>query len=165
MDKKREIIALYKGIFIGIILAATALAILIGDKTTNNTKKLVQVVENNHIKAPDNLWKGVIGEAVSEGYEGIYAVICVYKNRINKGMPLGCVALKRKDLDTFVDKQDKKWKYIAKELVEYVFNGKGSDITNGATHYENIEKFGEPPWAPDMVITCKIKNHTFYKEK
>ena len=26
---------------------------------------------------PKDLWKGIIGEAVSEGYDGMYAVTCV----------------------------------------------------------------------------------------
>ena len=64
------------------------------------------------ISHPKYLYKGIIGEAVGEGYAGMYAVACVYRNRLRKGMPLGCVAFKRGDLDRFVEKQGKsikKW--------------------------------------------------------
>ena len=113
---------------------------------------------------PENLYKGLIGEAVSEGYEGMYAVACVYRNRLEKGMSLGCVALKRRDLDEFVRKQGKKYEIMAKEIVYKVFT-ETDDITKGATHYENIERFGIPGWAKNMVRTVKIGRHTFYKEK
>ena len=51
---------------------------------------------------PENLWKGLIGEAASEftdfgelsGYKSMYATACVYRNRIRLKMSLGCVALK-----------------------------------------------------------------------
>ena len=114
---------------------------------------------------PKDLWQGLIGEAVSEGYEGMYAVACVYKNRINKGMSLGCVALKRKDLNQFIKKQGVKYERMAKSIIEKVFYQNAEDITKGAIHYENIERFGIPYWAKDMIITCKIRNHTFYKRR
>ncbi len=113
---------------------------------------------------PDNLWKGLIGEAVGEGYKGMYAVACVYKNRLEKNMLLGCVALKRRDLDVFIQTQGKKYEIMAKEIVYKVFT-QTNDVTKGATHYENIERFGIPRWAKSMVRTTKIGNHTFYKAK
>ena len=116
------------------------------------------------IKAPPDLWKGVIGEAIGEGYNGMYAVTCVYRNRINAGLPLGCVALKRKDLDNFVAREGKKSEIQAKEIVEKVFEENGKDISNGATHYEFIERYGIPYWAKGMKKTAKIGNHTFYKK-
>jgi hypothetical protein len=114
---------------------------------------------------PKDLWKGLIAEAVGEGYRGMYAVACVYRNRIREGLPLGCVGLKRKDLESFVAKQGKKYEIMAKQIIEEVFEKNGKDITNGATHYENIERFGIPYWAKEMEVTCKIGNHTFYREK
>lgn len=112
---------------------------------------------------PDGLWKGVIAEAVSEGYDGMYAVTCVYKNRVDAGLPLGCCGLKRKDLDAFVTRQGKKYELMAKRIVATVF-GTGEDVTDGATHYENVERFGVPYWAKGMRVTAKIGYHTFYKE-
>jgi len=112
---------------------------------------------------PKDLWKGLIAEAVGEGYDGMYAVCCVYRNRLEKGMSLGCVGLKRKDLDEFVKRQGKKYEYMAKEIIEEVFFNRNIDVTKGATHYENIEVFGVPYWVKNMEITTKIGDHTFYK--
>lgn len=116
-------------------------------------------------KCPPNLWKGIIGEAVGEGYRGMYAVTCAYRNRLDKNLPLGCVALKRKDIDQFVEKQGEKYQKMAKEIVRKIFEENGPDITKGATHYENVESFGLPKWAEKMEVTVKIKHHTFFKEK
>ena len=126
---------------------------------------IVNMARCEEIIPPDNLWMGIIGEACSEGYNGLYAVACVYRNRLSKGMSLGCVALKRKDLNEFVRKQGRKIEYLAKRIIKEVFEGNAPDITGGASHYENVERFGIPRWAKDMVRTLKIKSHTFYKEK
>ena len=117
------------------------------------------------ISPPDNLWKGILGEAASERREGMYAVVCVYRNRLRNGLPLGCVALKRRDLDKFVKKQGEKYKEMAKKIIREVFEEDAPDITNRATHYENVEKFGLPSWAKKMKITAKIGRHTFFAEK
>ena len=123
------------------------------------------LVYGKKISYPDNLWKGILGEAASERREGMYAVVCVYRNRLRNGLPLGCVALKRRDLDKFVKKQGEKYEEMAKEIIREVFEKNGPDITNGATHYENVEKFGLPSWAKEMTITAKIGRHTFFAEK
>lgn len=128
----------------------------------------VKAIDNRYKQAPSNLWKGIIGEAVGEGYDGMYAVACVYRNRLAKGLPLGCVALKRKDLDTFVKKQGVKYELLAKRIVDGVFdlsdnNSKPNDPTRGATHYENLVDFPMPRWAGNMRITAVIGKHTFFK--
>lgn len=117
------------------------------------------------ITYPNNLYKGLIGEAVGERKEGMYAVACVYRNRIKKGMPLGCVALKRKDLDLFVKKQGGKYEIMAKNILLDVFERNSPDVTKGATHYENVEAFGLPPWAKNMRVVTRIGSHTFFAEK
>lgn len=114
---------------------------------------------------PKDLWKGVIGEAVSEGYDGMYAVACVYRNRLKQNISLGCVAMKRTDLDKFISMQGEKYEVAAKKIIKKVFIENGPDITYGATHYENVEKFGLPYWAVKMEVTAKIGSHTFFKEK
>ena len=68
------------------------------------------------IDYPKNLWMGIIGEAVGEGYEGMYAVACVYRNRLKLGMPLGCVAIRRTNLDQFIKEQGKKQEIMAKNM-------------------------------------------------
>lgn len=112
---------------------------------------------------PDNLWKIVIAEAVGEGYQGMVAVSWVFRNRLDKGMSLGSSAVARKDLDEFVNKQSYKYRTWAKTIVQDVFSGKVKDPTGGATHFENVRRFGTPYWAKDMRITYRYRNHTFYK--
>ena len=114
---------------------------------------------------PDNLWKGLIGEAVGEGYVGMTAVAFVYKNRLKQTLPLGCIALNRKDLDEFIELQGIQYVRLAKQIIHEVFYTNKKDITNGATHYENVEAFGIPYWATNMKVTCKIGRHTFYKKE
>lgn len=116
-----------------------------------------------NVQPPKDLWKGVLAESVSEGYEGMYAVTCVVKNRIEKGMSIGLSGMKRKDLDGWISKNTtESHRKMARSLVEAVFNGK-EDITYGSTHYENLERFGVPYWATSMKKTVKIGSHTFYK--
>ena len=113
----------------------------------------------------DNLWKPVLVEATGEGRTGMYAVACVYRNRISKGMNLGSSGMKRKDLDRFIYLQGRQQEIIAKDVVYEVFVEHKEDVTGGATYFENIEEFGIPYWYYDMNETCKIGNHTFFKEK
>lgn len=117
------------------------------------------------VRYPSNLWKGILGEAANQGEKGLYAVACVYRNRLEKGMPLGCVALKRKDLDAFVKKQGVAYELIAKRIIHEVFINQSLDVTNATTHYENVKAFGWPRWAKDMIITCKIGDHVFFRER
>jgi hypothetical protein len=111
------------------------------------------------------LWKGIVAEAVDDGRAGMYAVACVVRNRVNKGLPLGLVAMKRRDLKKFCCNQSEYKIVIAKEVVHQVFEHKGEDITGGATHFENIQKYGKPQWAYGMKKTVKIGCHTFYRKK
>lgn len=122
-------------------------------------------VHSAEITPPADLYKGIIGEAVGEGYEGMYAVACVYRNRLAKGLPLGCVAMKRPDLNRFVNKQGRKYEILAKRIIHEVFINQMLDVSKGATHYENVSSFGRPFWAKDMKITARIGKHTFYREK
>ena len=39
------------------------------------------------------------------------------------------------------------------------------DITNGATHFENVEAFGVPTWAKGAPVVAKIGRHTFWRIK
>jgi len=126
---------------------------------------LIIINSANATNIPKNLWKGIIGEAVSEGYKGMYAVACVYKNRLDKGMPLGCYAMNKKNLNSFVRQQGKRYEEIAKRIIWEIFIERKEDITEGATHYENVEKFGIPYWAKGMTKIKKIGCHTFYKKR
>jgi hypothetical protein len=123
------------------------------------------VVAHSEINPPTNLWQGLIAEAVSEGPDGMYAVACVVRNRLNAGMNTGLVALKRRNLDEFVRREGRQAEHTAKDIVRKVFEEGATDITRGATHYEAVETFGMPKWARSMVRTVKIGKHSFYKAR
>lgn len=120
---------------------------------------------NRYPGIPANMWKGIMAEAVSEGRDGMYAVACCYRNRIAAGIQLGCVGLKRKDLDAFCEREGYKQSAIARDIIFRVFQKREPDVTGGATHYENIERYGVPYWAAGMQKTVKIGEHTFYKAR
>lgn len=122
---------------------------------------------------PANLWKGIIAEDTSAGYQGMYAVASCVRNRINAGLGHGLCALNRKNLNRFVEKEVDygKKKYgvdyeaMAKDIIRKVFTQNTPDTTKGATHYEAVEKYGTPRWAKNMVKTVKIGPHTFFVSK
>ncbi len=110
---------------------------------------------------PENFWRGLVAEAVGDGYSGMYSVACCVRNRLDKGMPTGLCGLDRKDLIQFVSNQGKKYEVMAKRIIKEVFEEKGEDTTGGAIYFENIEKYGRPKWCINKTV--KIKDHTFYK--
>ncbi|MFA5311618.1 MAG: cell wall hydrolase [Candidatus Omnitrophota bacterium] len=112
---------------------------------------------------PANLWQGLIAEDVAGGYQGMYAVACCVRNRLNAGLNTGLCGLKRKDLNAFVNRQPKKYQAIAKQIIKQVFEQNSPDVTGGGTHYEAVEKYGLPRWARGMIRTAKIGEHTFFK--
>ena len=109
------------------------------------------------------VWKILMAEAVSEGYEGMYAVACVIRNR--GGDLSGFLGAKRKDLDDFCKRQGQYYINLAQEIERCVFEENSPSNIGNATHFEAIEIYGEPWWAKDMIVTCKIGEHTFYEEK
>ena len=114
----------------------------------------------------------IAGEAGGEGYKGMYAVACVINNRAK---------IQRKTFNQVVATQfygkDTKYARIALQtqkktilaIVDKLEKGLIEDITGGATHFENVERFGMPQYIKKnpkrWVVTCKIKHHTFFKEK
>lgn len=115
---------------------------------------------------PPDLWKGVVGEAVGEGEQGMRLVAHVYKNRLLRGQRLGCVALKRKDLNEFINRQPKQAVARAKAIVVEVFAA-SSDPTQGATLYENVARYGFPKrWnRAEVRQTLVYRGHVFFVEK
>lgn len=107
-------------------------------------------------------WKVLLAEGASEGEIGMRAIACVIRNR--GGSLKGIYGAQRKNLDKFCERQGPHWIAVAKRIAKDVFKNDAPDITNGATHWENIKRFGVPYWAKGMVVTCKIKRHTFFKE-
>lgn len=111
---------------------------------------------------PQNLWKGLVAEAVGEGHRGMYAVACVVRNRLKKGMNTGLAGLKRHDLNAFVARQGEQAEGDAKNIVVEVFERQGQDITGGALYFESTD-FKRPWWAPMHKQVLKLGKHIFYK--
>lgn len=109
------------------------------------------------------IWKVLLAEASNQGYEGMYAVACVIRNR--GGDLHGFYGAKRKDLSVFCDRQGRHIISQARKIEQIVFEQAGVDTTASATHFENIEAFGVPYWAREMIETVKIGDHTFFKER
>jgi hypothetical protein len=102
---------------------------------------------------PSNLWQGLIAEATSEGYQGMEVVACVTRNRLDRGMSHGLVALKRKDLDRFCRREGFETCDMAKDIVYYIFDRRETDVTGGADHYEHTGMYPVPKWAKRMKVT------------
>lgn len=120
---------------------------------------------------PVDLWKGLIGESIgnyqrADFDEELYAVACCVRNRLEKGMDIGLVAMKRKDINQFVkentdyvyNKTGRKVDSVAKSIVKEVFST-GNDTTKGAVYFEDTEKYGKPPYWKE--ITVRIGTKTF----
>jgi spore germination cell wall hydrolase CwlJ-like protein len=96
--------------------------------------------------------RAIVGEASNQDYRGMLAVACAIRNR---GTLKGVYGVKA----NHVNREPKwVWDMARKAWKESAL----TDITNGATHWENLA-FGMPYWTKDMIVTCKIKDHTFYK--
>lgn len=129
-------------------------------------------------------------EARSEPVEGIIAVGCNIRNRVQSGRFGGVVApkgtykgviLDPKDYSCFNenDKQFERALYMAMHPSEWPYDPRMVEIrylaagirheairdnSNGSTHYYN-PKVCTPYWEPDMVETARIGRHRFMKEK
>jgi hypothetical protein len=120
------------------------------------------------IVAPANLWKGLIAESTKGDIEEYRCIASVVRNRLNKGMWHGLVALKRKDLDRFVAREvayNPILATLAKKAVQEEW-----DYANGATHYEHTGVYPVPSWAKKMKIVKILykgmgKEITFWKEE
>jgi len=128
------------------------------------------LLHNNHVhvdclakKKPADppVWKVLLAEAGNQGYKGMYAVACVIRTR--NGNLKGFYGAARPDLNSFCERQGSYYQDMAKEAYNAVFVKNGPDITQGATHFENIKAFGVPSWAKGVIPTCTIKDHTFYR--
>lgn len=99
----------------------------------------------------------IIGEAENQGGIGMLAVACAIRNR---GTLEGVYGIKAKRM---INHQYSIATY--KLAASAWLSSQTYDITNGATHWENIRAFGRPYWVRDMVETYRYKDHVFYKQK
>jgi hypothetical protein len=104
---------------------------------------------------PDDLAvKAIMGEASNQGYKGMLAVAGAIHNR---GTLKGVYGVKARHI---YKEPQWVWAMAKKAWLESATN----DITNGATHWENIKAFGKPYWVKSMVKVFEYKDHIFYKE-
>jgi hypothetical protein len=152
----------------GLVAAGLAL----GSPSRVEAKPSQQVSQSN--LNIGNLWKGLIAEDTSGDYQTYLDIASVVRNRGNKGMNTGLVALKRNNLDSFVAKECEyalrakniNLEELAKKAIREISGGK--DTVNGATHYEHTGQYPIPSWAKSMKIVKKVfpgtkKEITFYK--
>ncbi len=119
---------------------------------------------SSNVYPPKNLYKYLLAEAGDQGHTGMYAVACVVRNRLRKGMWHGLVACRRRDLSGFVAKHTNEEVGVAIGVVKEVFFQNGKDVTYGADHYES-SKYKRPRWSYNMTVTCRIGEHIFYRSR
>ena len=116
---------------------------------------------------PDNLYKGIIAEDCSGNYQTYLIIASVVRNRLSNGLNSGLVALRRKGLDSFVErnrayvmaKKGVDLKAVATQAIDEVFNQK-KDYAFGATHYEHTQVYPTPKWAKNMRIVKVVYPNT-----
>lgn len=79
----------------------------------------------------------------------------------NRGKISGFSVLK-KDLEEFYRRQPPG---VHRKAHAAWFISRFSNLTQDATHFENVTAFGPPPWEGDMEKTVKLDDHQFYKRK
>lgn len=99
--------------------------------------------------------RAIMGEASNQGRRGMLYVACAIRNRGHLG---GVYGLKAKHIDN-----EPRW--VWQMAAEEWERSKNKDITNGATHWENINAYGTPYWVKSMNKVAEYKDHVFYKEK
>ena len=127
---------------------------------------------------PPDLWKGLIAESARGNLEEYRTIASIVRNRLDRDMDHGLVALRRKkiprithvqvngrkikklvyvSLDTFVDRElayarTKKGGNKDLEKTAKTAAGEDRDYANGATHYEHTGVYPVPRWAKKMKV-------------
>ena len=102
----------------------------------------------------------VLTEAAGEGLRGQIAVAEVLRNR--DWNTRGFCGLRRRNLRSFL-RREAFQRSTARRAVRIALSG--SNLSRGATHYENARRFGTPRWAARMTVTTRIGRHTFYADR
>jgi hypothetical protein len=106
-----------------------------------------------------SLWQGLIAEDTTGNYQTYLAIASVVRNRLNAGLDHGLVALKRKNLDSFVNTNSRYMLNakgidiidLSNKAIEEIFTN-NRDFANGATHYEHTGVYTMPKWAKNMKL-------------
>jgi len=96
----------------------------------------------------------IVSEAADQGLKGM---ICVGEVIRNRKSTKGFYGYKSNRLMS----QPKAVREMAQKAWDLSAH---TNYTNGADHFEDVHKFGEPWWAKDCVKTYEYKDHIFYKE-
>jgi len=99
--------------------------------------------------------RAIVGEASNQGFDGMLAVACAIRNR---GTLDGVYGVKS-------DRIYKESKEIVRLARLAWQQSESVDVTDKATHWENVNAFGVPWWSKSMVVTKVVKDHTFYRVK
>ena len=111
----------------------------------------------------------ILGEARGEGYEGMYAVACVIKQRSKeRKLTPSQVCLQRLQFSCWNGKKvsDLNKLFNSRSQATAVSLAKNLDtidstVVGNANHYHNTSV--NPYWADKSKVTKKIGNHIFYR--
>jgi len=120
-----------------------------------------------NIPCPANLYQGIIAEDCSGDYDDYLVIASVVRNRLAKGMNIGLVAMKRKNLEQFVNKEcsyalkvrGKDLIALATKSIAEVFNN-NKDYAFGAIYYEHTGIYPIPSWMKKMQIVKVLHKGT-----
>ena len=98
--------------------------------------------------------RAIVGEAANQGYQGMLAVAGAIRNR---GTLQGVYGWRSLPADR---QPDWVWNQARATWRESATN----DISQGATHWENVHAFGRPVWVESMQLTVVIKDHQFFRK-
>lgn len=101
----------------------------------------------------DRAVRAIIGEAANQGPRGMLAVAGALRNR---GTLTGVYGEQARFIAT-----EPAWVWQAARAAWAA--SKTNDITQGATHWENIQAYGTPAWARAMKRTVRVGDHQFFK--
>ena len=106
---------------------------------------------------PDMAIKVILGEAADQGLDGMIAVAEVIRNR---GKLRGFSSMRR-NLDKFASQQPQRIQVLAERAWKM---SRYTNYTNGATHFDNVDRFGMPVWAHGMIRTAKVADMIYFRE-
>ena len=118
--------------------------------------------------------KVLIGEAASEGEEGMYHAASVMVNRARKhktttdkeaNRPFQFSARMRTDLDKFVGKQPPETVEAARRAIKRANESPASDADHYMTNKLYNDKKKRPSWSNDMDVVGVVGKHTFLRSR
>jgi len=93
--------------------------------------------------------------------QNLWSMIGVGEVIRHRGAIQGFSVLK-KDVDAFYRKESPQIRRQAQTA--WLFS-RLTNLTQGATHFENVRQFGPPPWEREMKKTIRLGDLQFYKRK